>query len=395
MAEESKDIISTGRYLVSLLRADLMELDPPEKPDGISFEDVFSLARKHGVETMSGQTVFRLERGPDADLAARWKKSMEANRAKNMVQRVERDRILEKLEQEGIDVLPLKGSLMIEMYPRPDQRQMSDLDMLIRIRDQERVRDSMQSLGYQVARYQVTNEDTYSMPPFMHVEMHHDLFTKTSTYEKLKRYYADAWSRSIPDGGNGYRYRFSWEDFYIYLLAHFYKHFCDGGSGIRNILDIYVFLEQYGDRLDEEYLHRELSDIGLLKFREQMEALSNQWFGSEPEFDRADEENERTLYTSGAYGLRDVSRRGGLERLEERYSSPALARAVYISRLLFPSYDRLIAKYPKMKGHRRLLPFLWLYHIGYKILYDRERITGNIRVLRQARKKGKSGEEEL
>ena len=59
-----------------------------------------------------------------------------------------------------------------------------------------------------------------------------------------------------------------------------------------------------------------------------------------------------------------------------------------------PKNDRLIVKYPQFKGYRKILPLLWIYHIGYKILFDRERITGNIRVLRNSKEDHREGESE-
>ena len=385
MTNETAEILFAGRYLVLLLKASLHELMPPELPEGLSWEQIFQMAKKHGVETMAGQAAFRTQDPPDPELFARWNKSIDVNIAKNMVQRTERDRILNTLTERQIDVLPLKGCLMIEMYPRPDQRQMSDLDILIRCGDRPAVRDCMKDLGYEVVRYEITNEDTYSKVPFMHVEMHHALFEKTSFHESFKQYYSDPWCRGIPDEKAPCRYHFRWEDYYIYQLAHFYKHFYGGGCGIRNVMDIQVFLEQHGKDLDEEYLTKELCRLDLSDFREKMESLAHQWFALHIDGEPIEENMEETLFSSCAYGLRDNSRRAGLQRLEEKYPSMLMAKTAYILSLLFPSYDRLIIQHPKLKGYPKILPLMWIYHIGYKILFDRERITGNIRVLREFR----------
>lgn len=396
MPTSSSNQLACGRYVTELLRSELRGEQPPEKPEDVSYEEIFAMAKMQGLETMTYDAASKLEHLPDDSLWNRWRACRDANSAKNMVQRSHRDRILQELSQRGIDVLPLKGSLLIEMYPKPDQRQMSDLDILVRDEQREQVRQVMMDLGYQCDRYEITNEDTYSQKPFMHIEMHHQLFAVTSPFHQLVEYYSDPWIRSIPDEGTECRYHFSWEDYYIYLLSHFYKHFAAGGCGIRNVMDIYVVLDKYGDYLDEDYLEKELDKLGLSEFRETMEHLARQWFSPDYQEPPVDEKIELTLFTSGAYGFRDNSRRGGLQRMEEKYSSKLMARSAYILSLMFPSYERLIVKYPQFKGHQRILPLLWLYHIGYKILFDRERIVGNIRVMRQAsqdqRKRGQRNE---
>ena len=396
MQSSPSTTLSCGRYLTALLRAELRGEQPPEKPEDVSFEELYRMAKMHGLETMSYDAVSKLRTLPEDDLWTRWRASRDANSAKNMVQRTHRDRILTELSRKGIDVLPLKGSLLIEMYPKPDQRQMSDLDILIRGEQREQVRQCMTALGYQVDRFEVTNEDTYSQKPFMHIEMHHQLFAVISSFSQLRDYYSDPWIRSIPDEGMEHRYRFSWEDYYIYLLAHLYKHFSGGGSGIRNVMDIYVFLRQYGESLDRMYLQKELNKIGLDEFRQTMERLAEQWFGDNGQkISAVEEEIEETIFTSGAYGMRSSSRLHNIQRMEEKYSSELIGKMAYLIRLVFPSYDRIIVKYPQFKGKQKVLPLLWIYHIGYKILFDRERISGNIKAIREyGNASGGKGEDE-
>lgn len=384
MQSSPSTTLSCGRYLTALLRAELWGEQPPEKPEDVSFEELYWLAKRHGLETMSYDAVSKLKMLPEDDLLSHWRSSRDANTAKNMVQRAHRDRILQELSRRGIDVLPLKGSLLIEMYPRPDQRQMSDLDILIRKEQREQVRQGMVDLGYQVDRFEVTNEDTYSQKPFMHIEMHHQLFDAMSPFYQLRSYYADPWARSISDEGAQHRYHFSWEDFYIYFLAHFYKHFYSGGSGIRNVMDIHVFLRQYGETLDENYIRGELDSIGLSEFRMKMERLANQWFGQLETVDSTvEEEIEETIFTSGAYGMKINSRSHNIQHLEEQYSSVLIGKAAYLFRLLFPSYERIIVQFPQFKGKKKILPLLWVYRICDRILFNRERITGNIKAIRE------------
>lgn len=44
----------------------------------------------------------------------------------------------------------------------------------------------------------------------------------------------------------------------IYMIAHEYKHFSKGGTGLRSLLDTYVFLRHCDETLDKEYVESEL-----------------------------------------------------------------------------------------------------------------------------------------
>ena len=77
-------------------------------------------------------------------------------------------------------------------------------------------------------------------------------------------------------------YDFDAEDFYIYMMAHMAKHFYKRGCGIRNLVDIYVFLEKFGGEMNAGYLKRQFAVLGLTAFAEHMEKLARIWLQGEP-----------------------------------------------------------------------------------------------------------------
>ena len=377
--------LACGRYVVELLRAALLEEVPREKPEEFTFEEIYSLVKKHHLETMTYEGIRRLRNKPESELMERWRRSQTTNMARSLVQRQERDRILNALTEQGIDVLPLKGCQMIEMYPKPEYRQMADLDIMIRGEQAERVRSCLEDLGYDCLRFDVTNEDTYGKKPFMHLEMHRTLMSEASSELLLKEYFRDAWGRALPEREIPHRYYFSWDDYYIYMLAHFYKHYNSRGSGIRNVMDLWVFRQVHGSELNQDYVERELRKMKLTEFRSSMEELSDRWFGSSFSPLPSQEELEMVIITSGAYGLRSTGREKLLQRLRKEYGKDR-GTIRYMQELIFPSYQKIIVKYPRFYGYQKFLPVLWILRWGDKILHDRERIYGNIKLLMQSRK---------
>ena len=377
--------LACGRYVVELLRAALLEEVPQEKPEEFTFEEIYSLVKKHHLETMTYEGIRRLRNKPESELMERWRRSQTTNMARSLVQRQERDRILNALTEQGIDVLPLKGCQMIEMYPKPEYRQMADLDIMIRGEQAERVRSCLEDLGYDCLRFDVTNEDTYGKKPFMHLEMHRTLMSEGSSELLLKEYFREAWSRALPEREIPHRYYFSWDDYYVYMLAHFYKHYNSRGSGIRNVMDLWVFRQVHGSELNQDYVERELRKMKLTEFRSNMEELSDRWFGSSFSPLPSQEELEMVIITSGAYGLRSTGREKLLQRLRKEYGKDR-DTIRYMQELIFPSYQKIIVKYPRFYGYQKFLPVLWILRWGDKILHDRERIYGNIKLLMQSRK---------
>lgn len=140
--------------------------------------------------------------------------------------------------------MPLKGAIIKEYYPVFGIRQMSDNDILfdeIRAND---VWEIMVSLGYSAVKYNEGHRDDYQKPPFNHFEMHRVLFTESNN-DIFSNYYKCVKNRLVKDEDNNYGYHFTNEDFYIYMIAHEYKHYSWGGTGIRSLLDTYVFLQKF------------------------------------------------------------------------------------------------------------------------------------------------------
>lgn len=421
--EQQQALLATGNYLVALLRSVLLDIEPPEKPANVSWNAVYTLAKRHTVDTMAYETVRRLVEGaeaksaaegvslesaensaselPSAQLLTTWSHRKDANVAKNLVQVSERDKLVRLLTEDGIDVLPLKGSVLIDMYPNPSWRQMADLDMLIRADQNHKVRAHMERLGYITKIFDSGKDDCYDLPPFLHVEMHRELVPSGSPIPGLSDYYVDPWRRAVP--GTTHLYHFSWDDYYLFLLAHFYRHFQVGGSGIRNVMDIHVFLQNHKQDLHEEYLAAELEKLHMTDFRADMEARAERWFGEAPESQsepglqqdtyeqtpvhRHREDIDCLLFSSGAYGLVSYSMDFALNQQAEEHRSKLTTGLSYLQKIVFPNYDYMMLSYPWMTGAPRAsLPLLWVYRIAHRGWTSRTKIPHVFLALKRFRR---------
>lgn len=414
--EKQQVLLTTGNYLVALLRSVLLDIDPPEKPANVSWKGVYTLAKRHTVDTMAFEAVCQLIEKQaaksfansgetvgssplsDGDLMSEWQHRKDANVAKNLVQLSERDKLVRLLTEDGIDVLPLKGSVLIDMYQNPSWRQMADLDILIRAEQNRQVKEHMDALGYTTKIFDSGKDDCYDLPPFLHVEMHRELVPSGSPIPGLSDYFVDPWHRAVPDEDAPHRYHFSWDDYYIFLLAHFYRHFQVGGSGIRNVMDIHVFLQNHKQDLHEDYLSAELEKLHMTDFRKDMEARTECWFGmdglnqsetgregSKPY--RPREDIDYLLFSSGAYGLVAYSMDFALNRQAKEHRSKLTTGVAYLQHIVFPNYDYMMLSYPWMKGAPRAsLPLLWVYRIVHRGWTSRTKIPHVFKALRRFRR---------
>ncbi len=281
---------------------------------------------------------------PDAPLFRAWAREKDQAVYQNIKFEAEYQQLKDTLEKESIWYLPLKGVVLQNFYPQVGMRQMCDVDLLYDSTGKDRVRTWFLARGYEEDRDQAVNVDGYLKKPFYNFEMHRTLFNALND-PRWMDYYADIKDRLIKDPDNAYGYHFREEDFYLYLLVHMYKHYSTRGTGLRSLLDGYMFLKEKGDELDEVYLHRELKKLELTEFESKVRTLGRKVF-SDPTHFRISELTEQEqnflghFLAFGTYGTLENRVRNQMNLLapEEKYPS-GHTKLQYIVRRLFPDKE--------------------------------------------------------
>ncbi|MBQ6540252.1 MAG: nucleotidyltransferase family protein, partial [Oscillospiraceae bacterium] len=186
-----------------------------------------------------------------------------------------------KLEENGIRYMVLKGSVLKDCYPGIGMRQMADIDIFIDPAKREDVRRIMYEMGYKSPDLPKDEylHDVYEKPPVYNFEMHTLLFgpTFSDRFSELNERFT---KRLIRDDNEHRGFHFSDEDFYLYMIAHEYKHYSGGGTGLRSLLDTYVYLRRVP--LDMAYVAREIEKLGIGDFEAANRSLALHLFGGEP-----------------------------------------------------------------------------------------------------------------
>lgn len=209
-----------------------------------------------------------------------------------------------------------------------------------------------------------------------------DLFSYTGG-KKLIDYFSDVKKRLEKDSGNRYGYHFTNEDFYIYITAHEYKHFSHGGTGLRNLVDRYVFLNHFAEKLDMSYIEAEFSQLDILDYEKKSYTLALKLFNGV----KLDAEEKQFLdyyIFSGTYGTTEnlvengIKASGGGITSRIRYGLDRFT--VPVSRDN-PSYKAYEAQYPIFYKYKLLLPLLPFYRLIHSLKNSRKRIITEIRTL--------------
>ena len=285
--------------------------------------------------------------------------------------------IFAEMDAAGIWHMPLKGAVLKDFYPQFGMRQMSDYDILFDAERAEDVRRIMEGLGFRAEEFGATHHDVYFKEPVSNFEMHR-LLVGPGLYEKLYEYYRNVESRLL---GDGYEKHFSPEDFYIYMTAHECKHYMDKGTGLRSLLDIYVYLQK--EALDMAYVTREAEKLGIAVFEAANRSLALHLFSGEA-LTAAEDETLQTILDSGVYGSRELA-------VQRRLSDFGYGKLRYaLERFLEPlnknswNYRNLSCEFPFFYRHRIFLPLLPFYRVFLRLFSGR--LKAELKALKKAEK---------
>ena len=375
--DNREERLQAGKYMVKLINAVLHGRQPEEIPSGLSMESVYEAAKRHGMDCIVYEGARKTNTlKKNTHLAAKWEKRNQMCAVQGIVQQNESKKICEELPKHGVRVLPMKGCIMKRLYAKQEYRHMTDVDILIDRRNMKKARKIMENLGYQFTGSE--SEDTvddYIKKPWMIVEMHtYMLPFQYKNHEK----YIDIWDRCTQENGI---WHMNWNDFYVFMIEHFAKHFALSGSGIRFVLDIYVFLEKKGKELDQDYIKKELKEMGLENFRIKMEKIAYDWFGVESRI--GDSKYETVTLLAGAFGITEWRYASNQKEYLEKYKVPWLAKSIYVLKRTFPRYHDMAAQYPFLRHLPFLLPFAWILRFFRVMFKSRLAMTKEFSALKK------------
>lgn len=187
----------------------------------------------------------------------------------------------------------------------------------------------------------------------------------------------------IADENSKYGFHFSDEDFYVYMLAHEYKHYSAGGTGLRSLLDCYVFLQHKGDTLNWEYIHEQTKQLDIADFEREQRVLANKVFSSDTLPDLTESEQELLDYylTSCTYGTKT---RSAENTVKKHYAkSHSKSKFSFIWARLFPDTEFMKQYYPFFYRHKLLLPVGYVWRWCKGIATNRKKLQAEMRALRK------------
>ena len=376
------DYKQNAYYLMYLIRCVLNDNIPAkEKLDKMDLSGVFAVAKAHSLTAIAA---YALESAGIYDKAFEEEKNKAIR--KEIILDAERERVLAELEKAGIWYMPLKGIILKDFYPQIGMRQMGDNDFLIDNSRQEDIKNIMISCGFRVNSYNQSKHDVYHKEPVCNFQMHINLFEKNYD-DPLYLYFRNVDRRLMNNTENQYGRFLTNEDFYIYIKAHEFKHYSTGGTGLRSIVDTYVYLREYNDRLDMKYIHNELKKLGIADYEDNNRKLALDLLDGKKL--TPDEHNMLNyIVFSGTYGTVQNSVNNMLNN-DKACGFAKIKLIIY--RLLVPiresdpHYKVYATRFKWFYKYKYRIPLLFFYRIGTALTSRRNRAKAELIAVLKAR----------
>ena len=245
----------------------------------------------------------------------------------------------------------------------------------------------MGGLGYRDQKLGHGNADCFYKKPCFNFEMHRILVQLSYSFASCLD---DPWVHAVPDdpsASHPLAFHFDMTFEYIFHVVHAYKHFSEGGCGVRNAVDEYVFLHEDGDKVDRGLVASELVLMDVDGFERVLNKAALEAFGPEacPSVGQGrSAESARFLATmlgAGTYGSTANRIKNRIHRSQSAGDSAGQARLRYlIDRIT--QRDVLADYHPVVARHRWLMPLFLLGRLG-KAVIRAPKVLAELRAVRR------------
>lgn len=258
--------------------------------------------------------------------------------------------ITDAFAENGIDHMPVKGTLMKPLYPDHAMRYMCDADILIREEQYPKIRPIMEQLGF-VEKGESDHEHIWKQHYLM-VELHKHLIP---SYNKdYYSYFGVGWD--LAKVQDGCRFAMTKEDAFIYDTIHFAKHYRDATASSKFIMDIWIYLRTYPE-LDHTYIRHQLSRLRMESFYDNILRVTRAWF-EDGQWDEIVERISCSLFNDDTEQKLEAIEIAKKTKEAHNAGSAQKARRNRILHRIFPTREQINVSDPQLK--RVPLLFAWV-----------------------------------
>ncbi len=337
-------------YIIKLSRAAIYNEEPEEPPADIDWNYIWNKAAEQNISGLLASAILRIPEEKQVGNREAWQEIMFETMFVMGKNFAEFKRMMSLLKNNGITPVCLKGIVLKDLYPTPELRTMGDFDIWVETEQRESVEEIFSSAGYSIQKRPFFTETDGN-------NTHWEIF---DTLEQEFRKNPDIWNKRL------------WENTYInknglrtlkpeyhlaYMIIHMEKHFTWCGCGIRNMVDVAIFLCAY-PKIDMNLVENLCREKEVEKFYLYVMNGIKTWFCKEIlnnyNTGCAKDDFMEHFLEDGIFGF-DMP--GSSLKIMQSQKNVNFIRA------LFPTLNELKWQYMFLEKKRWLLPAAWIHRL--------------------------------
>ncbi len=255
--------------------------------DKVDWEEVYRLASEQSVLglVLAGIDKLPTKLRPPKPVLLQWIGVIQMIEQRNLSMNKYVARLIERLREENVYAILVKGQGIAQCYEQPLWRLSGDVDLLLSDKNYERAKKVLIPLAESVEQeFKLYKHIGMTMSGGFVVELHGTLHSRLS--RRVDRVVDEA-QRNVFYGGavrswiNGGTQIFlpAPDCDVIFVFTHILKHFYQGGIGLRQICDLCRFLWTYKDQLDKTLLEKRLREMRILPEWKAFSAFAVEFLG--------------------------------------------------------------------------------------------------------------------
>ena len=392
---------TTEKQFIDLLSNSIRNEVCKKKYDNVDWNELINLSRKHKIEGLIYSALNKAEllENIDEDKVKDLKKEVFFTGVTQISNMSKLEKVFNEFSKENVPVIVLKGLVVREYYPQPEQRSMSDADIFVKAKDINKSKKILIDLGYTEIDTEASHHIKYIKSGYPMIELHWHVMKRDGFSDELDLFEDDIWDRTIEVKVKGAKVlSLGYEDLALHLCMHMAAHLAASGFGVRQIADLVLLVEKKGHLIDWTLFINKAEEFGFKKFIIIMFKICNILFSMDIPKEMAvykidDEEMFEslisTIFDGGVYGKKDMASNFANQvafNYKGKDSNATIGAIRRYFRFIFPSIETMSDKYSYARKIRILTPIAWIHHLFSGIFRKEYNFTDKIRFLTKGAK---------
>ncbi len=392
---------TTEKQFIDLLSNSIRNEVCKKKYDNVDWNELINLSRKHKIEGLIYSALNKTEllENIDEDKVKDLKKEVFFTGVTQISNMSKLEKVFNEFSKENVPVIVLKGLVVREYYPQPEQRSMSDADIFVKAKDINKSKKILIDLGYTEIDAEASHHIKYIKSGYPMIELHWHVMKRDGFSDELDLFEDDIWDRTIEVKVKGAKVlSLGYEDLALHLCMHMAAHLAASGFGVRQIADLVLLVEKKGHLIDWTLFINKAEEFGFKKFIIIMFKICNILFSMDIPKEMAvykidDEEMFEslisTIFDGGVYGKKDMASNFANQvafNYKGKDSNATIGAIRRYFRFIFPSIETMSDKYSYARKIRILTPIAWIHHLFSGIFRKEYNFTDKIRFLTKGAK---------